>query len=87
MKYISLTTWRDLSDGHLYLPGDEFPWDGREIKPERLYELESGDNRAGLTAIQAVNYSEPEDRKEEAPEPEPEKKPAKAPRKKTTAKK
>ena len=80
--YISLATWRDLSDGHLYLPGDEFPWDGREIKPERLKELESGNNRAGLPLIMAVIEDKPEDPKKDAveedqkpdkePEPEPE---------------
>ena len=95
MRYISLATWRDLSDGHLYAEGDLFPFDGREITPERLYELEGG-NRAGLTVIQAVNYGEPEDRKEEDQEdpevtaetdPEPEPEPEQAKPKQRTAKK
>ena len=83
MKYISLIEWRDLSDGHLYLPGDEFPWDGREIGTERLCEL-GGNNRAGLVAIQAVNLGEPE--AQEAPEAEPEPKKPKTARKKTVKK-
>lgn len=103
MKYISAILWRDLTDGHLYAEGDEFPFDGREIKPERLKELESGNNRAGLPLIMAVIEDKPEDPKEDAveeekePEPEPEKEPEKVPEvqkkpkaaraKKTTAKK
>ena len=81
MKYISAILWRDLTDGHLYAEGDEFPFDGREIKPERLKELESGNNRAGLPLIIAVIEDKPEDPKEEAveeekePEPEPEQEP------------
>lgn len=71
MKYISAILWRDLTDGHLYAEGDEFPFDGREIKPERLKELESGNNRAGLPLIIAVIEDKPEVQKAEAqPEPE-----------------
>ena len=102
MKYISAILWRDLTDGHLYAEGDEFPFDGREIKPERLKELESGNNRAGLPLIMAVIEDKPEDPKEDAveedqkpekepepePEPEPEKEPDPEPEKpKTTRKK
>ena len=85
MKYISAILWRDLTDGHLYAEGDEFPFDGREIKPERLKELESGNNRAGLPLIMAVIEDKPEDPKEEAveeekePEPEQEPEPEKEP--------
>ena len=53
MRYISLATWRDLSDGHLYAEGDLFPFDGREISGDRLAELESDTNRAGLKLIRA----------------------------------
>ena len=89
MKYISAILWRDLTDGHLYAEGDEFPFDGREIKPERLKELESGNNRAGLPLIMAVIEDKPEDPKEDAveeekepePEPEPEHEPEKEPEK------
>lgn len=96
MKYISTVTWRDNTDGHLYREGEPFPFDGREIKPERLKELESGNNRAGLPLIMAVIEDKPEDPKEEAveeekepePEPEPEKEPEPKPEKpKTTRKK
>lgn len=70
-KYISCCTWRDLTDRHLYHEGDQFPFDGREVKPERLAELESGVNRAGLKLIKADEAAEPEVQKAEAqPEPE-----------------
>ena len=54
MTYISTKTWRDLTDGHLYREGEPFPFDGREIPGERLAELESGRNRAGLRLIRAA---------------------------------
>lgn len=54
MKFISLTKWRDLTDRHLYSEGDAFPHDGRAISPERISELETGRNRAGLALIRAV---------------------------------
>ena len=53
MKYISTVTWRDNTDGHLYRMGEPFPHDGREISAQRLEELKSGRNRAGLRLIQA----------------------------------
>ncbi len=67
--YISLATWRDLTDGHLYREGDQFPFDGREVSGERLDELMNGRNRAGLRLIRAdESMDKPEeDRKEEAP--------------------
>lgn len=67
--YICLTEWRDNTDGHLYREGESFPFDGREISMERLDELESGHNRAGLRLIQAAEaQDEPvEALKEEAP--------------------
>lgn len=69
MKYFSTVEWRDNSDGHLYREGELFPFDGREISAERLNELESGHNRAGLRLIVAVESgNEPEEAlKEEAP--------------------
>lgn len=76
MKYISTGTWRDLTDGHLYHEGEPFPFDGREVKPERLAELESGVNRAGLKLIKADEAAEPEVQKAEA-QPEPEQEPEK----------
>ena len=62
--YVSLQAWRDLEDGHLYHEGDSFPFDGREISPERLDELESGRNRAGLRLISAIGV---QDEREDAP--------------------
>ena len=69
MIYVSTWTWRDLTDGHLYHEGDKFPFDGREIPKERLEELESGRNRAGLRAIRAIEVQgEPKEApKAEAP--------------------
>jgi len=68
-KFVSTAEWRDNTDGHLYAEGDSFPFDGREISRERLNELESGHNRAGLVLIRAIEaQDEPvEVRKEEAP--------------------
>ncbi len=51
MKYISVTAWRDLTDKHLYQPGDSFPFDGREIPAERIAELMDSGNRAGIAVI------------------------------------
>lgn len=79
-KYISCCTWRDLTDRHLYHEGDQFPFDGREVKPERLAELESGVNRAGLKLIKADEAAEPEVQKAEAqPESEQETEPESEP--------
>lgn len=76
--YVSITTWRDLTDGHVYREGDPFPFDGRQVPEERLAELESGRNQAGLRLIQAKDAGkESEDRKPEerkAPEETAEKK-------------
>ena len=70
MSYISTRVWRDLTDGHLYSEGDSFPHDGREIPPERICELEKGQNRAGFALIRAE--AEPDDKqvapKTDAPE-------------------
>ena len=66
MKYISATQWRDLTDGHLYAEGDEFPFDGREVPAERLDELVNGRNRAGLRLIEACEVQdEPEEVRKE----------------------
>ena len=69
-KYVSTVEWRDNSDGHLYREGESFPFDGREIAPERLAELESGRNRAGLRLIRAIDAGDVQTEvlKEEAPE-------------------
>jgi len=71
--FVSATTWRDLTDRHLYYEGEPFPFDGREIPKDRLEALESGHNRAGLRLIRAEEVQdEPEEvRKEEAPEKAP----------------
>ena len=65
MKYISATTWRDLSDGHLYHEGDLFPFDGRVIEEERLRELGNANNRAGLVLVRAVDEPKAEPKEKE----------------------
>ena len=86
-KYVSTVEWRDNTDGHLYHEGEKFPFDGREIAPERLAELESGRNRAGLRLIRGYEVMEErtEVPKEKAPEKAAEGRKT-APRKKTTKK-
>ena len=49
--FTSLRQWRDLTDGHLYKPGDVFPHDGRQIAPERVAALASGANKARMALI------------------------------------
>lgn len=77
MGYISLATWRDLTDGHLYHEGEPFPFDGREVPADRTDALENGRNRAGLRLIRRA---EPENVETAVPE-------EKAPEKATTARK
>ena len=87
MTYISTCTWRDLTDGHLYAEGDLFPFDGREIAPERITELENAQNRAGFALIRALDVA---DEGAEAPEEETPEKAPEAPKpaaKKPAAKK
>ena len=69
MGYISTEVWRDLTDGHTYREGEIFPFDGREVSAERLDELLSGRNRAGLALIRAIDVrdEQTEVRKEDAP--------------------
>ena len=57
-KGISLWTWVDLTDGHEYRGGDEFPFDGREIPDERWDELASEDNLAGFPVIAVEEVGE-----------------------------
>lgn len=68
-KFFSVETWRDNTDGHLYREGEPFPFDGREVSQDRLDELRSGRNRAGLALIRACGVQdEPKAvRKEKAP--------------------
>lgn len=82
-KYISVRLWRDLTDKHLYNEGDPFPFDGREVPEERLRELESGRNQAGLQMIQGIITEDtPKTAQETKTEPV-----KKAPARRTAAKK
>ena len=56
--FVSATTWRDLTDGHLYHEGEPFPFDGREVAEDRLAALETGRNRAGFRLIKAASAGE-----------------------------
>ena len=47
----SISRWIDLTDNHLYNPGDAFPHDGRDIPEERIRELESSENKTGNPVI------------------------------------
>ena len=89
MKYISVTAWRDLTDGHLYREGEPFPFDGREVSGARLDELMNGRNRAGLRLIRAVESgNEPEEaQKEEAPKKASDGRKTASAKKRTTTKK
>lgn len=90
MRYICTRDWRDLTDKHLYHEGDPFPFDGRDVPAERLKELESGSNRAGLQMIQGIEdqtaqEAPPEEAKKAQPETAAEEKPkARKPRKPKT---
>ena len=60
--FISTGVWRDLTDGHLYREGEPFPFDGREIRKERLDRLAGSGNRAGYPLIRAAEVqNEPKD--------------------------
>lgn len=61
-KYESITRWRDLEDGHLYNPGDAYPYNGKEVSESRINELISTQNKAGFAVIKAV-----EEKAEEIP--------------------
>ena len=89
MGFISCANWRDLTDGHLYREGEPFPFDGREISPERLDELMNVRNRAGLVLIRAIEVqNEPEEAlKEEEPKKAPEGRKTAPAKKRTTTKK
>ena len=61
MKYISLATWVDMTDGHEYAEGSPFPFDGREIPEERINALTTEENGIGRPVVAAVD--EPEEPK------------------------
>ena len=84
-KFISVTTWRDLTDGYLYHEGDSFPFDGRGIPGDRLDALETGRNVAAMRLIRAVEIQDEQPEGQTVNAPEGAKKPRKtASRKKPT---
>ena len=52
--YLVTKTFTDLVTGHKYEMGDEYPAKGTETTAERINELASGNNKAGLKLIKAV---------------------------------
>ena len=69
--YRSTCEWRDMTDKHLYKPGESFPFDGREIPADRIESLKSGKNRAGVAVIREVK-ERPAFRRGRKPENKPE---------------
>lgn len=70
MMYKALCEWRDLQDEHTYQAGDEYPFDGRAIKPERIEQLLSGNNLARKPLIVKVEEAVKEEPKD-VPEAKP----------------
>ena len=68
-KYVSITRWRDLEDGHMYFTGEKFPHDGREISDERIAELQTTQNRAGVALIKALPDTDEEKPIQQAEKP------------------
>ena len=56
-------------NGHLYNPGDPFPYDAREIPANRIAELSGSQNKAGFALIKAVEEEKPEPIKEQEEAP------------------
>ena len=65
--YIVLTKFTDLVTGVKYDMGDEYPAKGTETTPERIAELASSDNKAGIKLIKEVKDCEPEAEPKEEP--------------------
>lgn len=53
MMYRAVMMFRDLEDGHLYQQGEQYPHDGREVAPERIEALVTGQNKANMRLIEA----------------------------------
>lgn len=52
--YLVTKAFTDLATGHKYVVGEEYPAVGTETTPERIKELASGNNKAGLKLIKEV---------------------------------
>ena len=68
-KCASIARFVDLEDGHLYTPGDPFPYDGRELPAERISELSGTQNKAGFALIKVVETPNEEKPVEKAETP------------------
>ena len=80
--YLVTKTFTDLEHGRKYEMGEEYPAQGYETTPERINDLLSGNNLAGIKLIKEVKASKPKEVEapiEETPKEEkPKSKPKKA---------
>ena len=53
--YRAVCEWRDLTNGHLYNAGEEYPFDGKEVSEARLMALLNGANLANKPLIERVD--------------------------------
>ena len=65
--YIVITKFTDLVTGVKYEMGAEYPAKGTETTPERIAELASGNNKAGIKLIKEVKDCKPEAEPKEEP--------------------
>ena len=61
--YRAVERFRDLTDGHLYVAGEQFPHDGRDVPEERIEALQTGRNQAGKRLIERVDINIPPETK------------------------
>ena len=74
--YIVIRKFTDLEHGRKYEMGEEYPAKGLDTTPERVDDLASGNNKAGIKLIKEVKASkpkveEPKEVEEPAEEPKP----------------
>ena len=60
MMFQAVCDFRDLTDGHMYLQDEPFPFDGRTVAQERLEELLGSNNKARKPLIVNVPVAEEE---------------------------
>lgn len=61
--YLVIKTFTDLEHGRKYEMGEEYPAQGYETTPERINDLLSGNNKAGIKLIKEVKASKPKEEK------------------------
>jgi hypothetical protein len=78
--YKAIAVFRDLQDGHVYHPGDDFPRAGLTVDAKRINELATNNNRLGRALIQAVEQPVQHAKAEVKEEPKETTKPTQKPR-------